>query len=99
MASRPDYPGRLAIFFELPYSMKYTADAANVLIKLPDDGIDLDEVEREILCRALEKHGGNQPSAAQYLNITRSALIYQTQKYVLQHVEPAGDEKDQPKNS
>jgi DNA-binding NtrC family response regulator len=64
-----------------------TGSAANVLIQLPDDGIDLEEVEREILRQALEKHGGNQTRAAQYLNITRSALIYRMQKYGLQQME------------
>ncbi len=55
----------------------------DVLLQLPDDGIDLEEVEREILRQALEKHGGNQTRTAQYLNITRSALIYRMQKYGL----------------
>jgi len=64
-----------------------TGSAANVLIQLPDDGIDLEEVEREILRQALDKHGGNQTRAAQYLNITRSALIYRMQKYGLQQAE------------
>jgi two-component system NtrC family response regulator len=64
-----------------------TGNAANVLIQLPDDGIDLEEVEREILRQALEKHGWNQTRTAQYLNITRSALIYRMQKYGLQQPE------------
>ncbi len=64
-----------------------TGNAANVLIQLPDDGLDLEEVEREILRQALDKHGGNQTRAAQYLNITRSALIYRIQKYGLQQAE------------
>ena len=68
-----------------------TGHAANVLIQLPDDGIDLEEVEREILRQALDKHDWNQTRAAQYLNITRSALIYRMQKYGLQSVEPAED--------
>ena len=68
-----------------------TGHAANVLIQLPDDGIDLEEVEREILRQALDKHDWNQTRAAQYLNITRSALIYRIQKYGLQSAEPAED--------
>lgn len=68
-----------------------TGHAANVLIQLPDDGIDLEEVEREILRQALDKHDWNQTRAAQYLNITRSALIYRMQKYGLQSAEPAED--------
>jgi two-component system NtrC family response regulator len=56
-------------------------------------------VEREILRQALEKHGGNQTRAAQYLNITRSALIYRMQKYGLQHIETAAShESTQPRN-
>jgi DNA-binding NtrC family response regulator len=46
--------------------------------------IDLEEVEREILLQALEKHGRNQTRTAQYLNVTRSALIDRMQKYGLQ---------------
>ena len=66
-----------------------TGNAANVLINLPDGGIDLEEVEREILRQALDKHGWNQTRTAQYLNITRSALIYRMQKYGLQTAETA----------
>jgi len=73
---------------DLPESLiATTGNAANVLIQLPDDGIDLEEVEREILRQALEKHCGNQTRAAHYLNITRSALIYRMQKYGLQQTE------------
>ncbi|MBL8202735.1 MAG: sigma-54-dependent Fis family transcriptional regulator [Blastocatellia bacterium] len=60
-----------------------TSHAANVLLQLPEDGIDLEEVEREILRQALEKNGWNQTRAASYLNITRSALIYRMQKFGL----------------
>ena len=77
---------------DLPENMTaMTGHAANVLIQLPDDGIDLEEVEREILRQALDKHDWNQTRAAQYLNITRSALIYRMQKYGLQSAEPAED--------
>ncbi|MGH9847402.1 MAG: sigma-54 interaction domain-containing protein, partial [Blastocatellia bacterium] len=75
---------------DLPENLtETTGNAANVLIQLPDDGIDLEEVEREILRQALDKHGGNQTRAAQYLNITRSALIYRIQKFGLAQAEPA----------
>ncbi len=60
-----------------------TNHAANVLLQLPEDGIDLEEVEREILRQALEKNEWNQTRAASYLNITRSALIYRMQKFGL----------------
>jgi DNA-binding NtrC family response regulator len=61
-----------------------TGHAANVLLQLPDEGIDLEEVERELLRQALDRQEWNQTRAAQYLNITRSALIYRMQKFGLQ---------------
>lgn len=58
-------------------------DFGNVKLELPAAGFSLEEVEREILRRALEIHNGNQSQAANYLGITRSALIYRMQKYDL----------------
>jgi two-component system, NtrC family, response regulator AtoC len=88
------------LFIGLPEDLTATnGSAANVLIQLPDDGIDLEEVEREILRQALEKRGGNQTRAAQYLNITRSALIYRMQKYGLQSAEPTDAEHQLPDQS
>ena len=58
-------------------------NAANVLIELPPEGLSIEQVEREIIRRALEMHGGNQTRTARYLDITRSALIYRMQKFSL----------------
>ena len=56
---------------------------ANISLKLPEEGIDLEEVEKEILLQALEKHGWNQSQAAKYLNISRKTLIYRMEKFAL----------------
>jgi two-component system NtrC family response regulator len=56
---------------------------ANIFLKLPDEGIDLEEIEKEILVQALEKHGWNQTRAATYLNISRKTLIYRMEKLSL----------------
>jgi two-component system NtrC family response regulator len=53
-------------------------------MELPDDGLSLEEVERELLQAALVKHDWNQTKAAMYLNITRSALLYRMQKFELE---------------
>jgi two-component system response regulator AtoC len=45
-------------------------------LELSDEGIDLEEIEREILVQALERHDWNQTRAAKYLNISRKTLIY-----------------------
>lgn len=56
----------------------------NVRIELPDEGISLEEVERQLLLAALEKHNWNQTRAAGYLGITRSTLLYRMQKFGLE---------------
>jgi two-component system NtrC family response regulator len=50
---------------------------------LPDEGLPLEEVERDLIKAALEKHGWNQTKAAAYLDVTRSTLIYRMQKFGL----------------
>jgi transcriptional regulator with PAS, ATPase and Fis domain len=59
-------------------------------LELPDEGLSLEEVERELLLAALEKHGWNQTRAAAYLDITRSTLLYRIQKFGLEHAQPDG---------
>ena len=54
---------------------------ANISLKLPDEGINLEEVKKEILLQALEKHHWHQTRAARYLNLSRKALIYRMDKY------------------
>ncbi len=56
---------------------------AGLRIALPDDTLPLEDVERELLVAALNKHRWNQTKAAAYLNISRSALIYRMQKFGL----------------
>jgi two-component system NtrC family response regulator len=56
---------------------------AAIDLKLPDDGISLEEVERELILRALEKHAWNQTRTARYLNLTRKTLIYRMEKFNL----------------
>lgn len=63
----------------------------NVRIELPDEGISLEKVERELLLTALEKHDWNQTRAAAYLDITRSTLLYRMQKYGLEREKAAAD--------
>lgn len=50
-------------------------------IEIPDEGIDLEVVERTLIQRALEKTCFNQTRAARLLGLTRSALIYRMEKH------------------
>ena len=53
----------------------------NIILNLPDEGIALEDLERNLIIKALEKHKGNQTRAAEYLGITRPTLIYRMEKY------------------
>ena len=57
---------------------------ARLRIELPDDGLPLEDVERELLVAALIKHDWNQTRAAANLDISRSTLIYRMQKFGLE---------------
>ena len=59
--------------------------AASVVLwpELPEEGISLEAVERELISRALERFGGNQTQAARYLDISRRTLIYRIDKHGL----------------
>lgn len=51
------------------------------VIYFPEEGINLEQVEKELIIKALKLSLQNQSKAAQLLSITRSALIYRMQKY------------------
>jgi two-component system NtrC family response regulator len=50
---------------------------------LPEGGISLEAVERELITQALARFDGNQTHAARYLDISRRTLIYRIEKYGL----------------
>jgi two-component system NtrC family response regulator len=59
------------------------ADNSAFWIELPEEGVSLEAVERELILRALEQAKGNQTKAAKYLDISRRTLIYRMEKYGL----------------
>jgi two-component system NtrC family response regulator len=48
---------------------------------LPDEGINLDTLEKDLIVRALRKFDGNQTRAARFLNMSRRTLAYRLEKY------------------
>lgn len=50
-------------------------------IELPEAGVALTDVERELVMQAIERAGGNQTRAAELLGIERDALRRRLQKY------------------
>ena len=53
------------------------------LFALPDEGVSLRDLQRELVRQALERTGGNQTRAARLLRISRDALRYKMKTYRL----------------
>ena len=51
--------------------------------KLPAEGLNLEEVERQLLVQALERAGGNQTQAGELLGINRDQVRYRIEKFGL----------------
>ena len=60
-----------------------SASSAVLWPTLPEEGLSLEGIERELISRALEKFKGNQTQAARYLDISRRTLIYRMEKHGL----------------
>jgi two-component system NtrC family response regulator len=58
-----------------------SANLTGLWSDLPEGGISLEAIERELIGRALEKFAGNQTQAARYLDISRRTLIYRMEKH------------------
>jgi two-component system response regulator AtoC len=50
-------------------------------IRIPPSGIDIEEVEKELIRQALDTTNGNQTRSAKLLNLTRDTLRYRMQKF------------------
>jgi len=55
--------------------------ASNGRFLLPDSGISLDELEKDLILQALEKADHNKTQAAKLLNISYDSLRYQLKKF------------------
>lgn len=68
---------------ELRFSDQPLPSAAGCPFTLPEEGIDLEAVEKGMLIQALQRTSGNQSAAARLLGITRYALRYRMEKFAL----------------
>ncbi len=53
------------------------------LLRLPPEGVDFEELEKDFMRQALERTQGNRTQAAQLLGLTRSTFLYRMQKFGL----------------
>ena len=68
----------------LPEFLRQTRTPEEVLpMTLPDAGLDVEAVERQLILQALQKFGGNQTRAAHFLSMSRRAFSYRLKKHGL----------------
>jgi two-component system NtrC family response regulator len=60
-----------------------TGLAGGSLPELPEEGLSLEELERDMIIKALKKSRGNRSEAARLLKTPRHVLIYRIEKYQL----------------
>jgi DNA-binding NtrC family response regulator len=61
---------------------------------LPEDGVNLDELERDLLQQALVRANGNRSQAARLLGISRHALTYRMKQLPAGTVLTSADDDD-----
>jgi len=66
-----------------PQDFTLTRTVSPTEFKLPPEGVNLEEVERQLLVQALERAGGNQTHAASLLGINRDQVRYRMEKFKL----------------
>ena len=66
---------------DFPLLMRSSSSTA--MFRLPTDGVNLEDVERQLLVQALERCGWNQTHAAQLLRINRDQVRYRIEKFGL----------------
>lgn len=67
---------------DLPEFLRSEQQVLDTLqLELPPDGVSLEKLERELIFRALQRFAGNQTRAAEYLDLSRKALIYRMEKH------------------
>jgi two-component system NtrC family response regulator len=90
--------GDLISFADLPETIRAprVREAATLPVELPEAGLSLEGVERELILRALEKHDWNQSRAARYLGITRHTLLYRMEKHGIARPGSRAPEAEEP---
>ena len=53
----------------------------DLVVRIPREGLSLDEIERQVIVAALRENGYNQSKTARYLKIPRHILLYRIEKY------------------
>jgi two-component system NtrC family response regulator len=69
---------------DLPDVLRHQMSGLDAIhFELPEHGISLEAIEKELMLRALKKFDWNQTQASKYLDISRRTLIYRMEKFGL----------------
>jgi DNA-binding NtrC family response regulator len=71
--------GHHLLFLQSTASDSKSADQQG-LLELPDEGIALEEIEKQVILKAYEKCGRNKSRTARFLHIPRHVLLYRLKK-------------------
>jgi DNA-binding NtrC family response regulator len=75
---------------ELPAELQHhPVNQGPLWFELPEGGVSLEAVEKELIVRALDRFHGNQTHAARYLDVSRRTLIYRMEKFGIATASPA----------
>lgn len=66
---------------DLPENLYSSYDLTDSFLEIPESGINLKELEKKLIIKALEKNNWNQSKAAKFLGISRNTLIYRMHKF------------------
>jgi two-component system NtrC family response regulator len=91
--------GDLITLADLPETIRTprTRETSALPVSLPEAGLSLEEVEKELILRALQKHDWNQSRAARYLGITRHTLLYRIEKHNITRPGARGGQPEEEK--
>ena len=68
----------------LPEKIRRAGDVSVIAgFRLPSHGVNLEDLEKDLIRQALDRHGDNRTRAARDLGLTRNTLLYRMQKYGL----------------
>ena len=65
----------------LPVELRGAGSTNGRPLVLPPAGVDLEALERDLMCQALDRADGNKTNAARLLGLSRDTLRYRLEKY------------------
>jgi len=78
LAGKTIEPGNLPSEFRNPQSTAITSNSGFIL---PESGLQLDNLEADLISQALQRTKGNRSKSARLLGLTRDTFLYRMQKY------------------